>query len=180
MEHTFKLPSFKSGDTITLGELNFYKIKGVDKMYCSYCGRELSEGAKFCDQCGKSVKQKEAENDECQTDDNSIIQASVKTSPQSLEEPEDFEKEDFEKMEDLGESSEVSNPLNPKKIIWFILFVVLVGIVAAVMNSWPNKLHGTYWTDQYFLVDRIEFKIDGNFSDFSYLGGREKGTVKKR
>ena len=121
-------------------------------MYCSHCGKNLPDDAKFCSDCGKPlffpalnkdyINKTETGRERCLRQVNSIARILI---PKRLK--------------------AIFPNVNPIAVIASCLAVFVM--VAAVIGVWiggKHDLSGTYWTTEFFPISQIEFDKSGNFS----------------
>lgn len=93
-------------------------------MYCKYCGKELKEGARFCDRCGQSVRKiKESE------------QAAKHREIKQLQEERLNRKKRLEEKENRHRELKNKNKKQRRSgVVVFILVVLLLGVLAAIVS----------------------------------------------
>lgn len=106
-------------------------------MYCKYCGKELKEGARFCDRCGQSVRKiKESE------------QAAKHREIKQLQEERLNRKKRLEEKENRHRELKNKNKKQRRSgVVVFILVVLLLGVLAAIVSySVVSSTSGTSGT----------------------------------
>jgi len=138
--------------------------------YCTFCGKEIKEGAKFCQQCGKKLKPEATEKTEInkpiqQTQSPATPQPSQQTPPQMTPQP-------------------TSTPMQPKKskkgliiglvavvaVVVVLLIVVLIlfgggitgGNESDFYGTWESNVAGIWTYEMVFNSDKtLEYGLSG-------------------
>lgn len=105
-------------------------------MYCKRCGRKLDESSRFCDRCGKSVKNNSAE----------------KTRKKEIEE---LAQSRIKRNKKLKEQENIKNPkkqgISDRSVIIIILIVIALILFASILityNSWVKSSDNALWRSQ--------------------------------
>ncbi len=105
-------------------------------MYCKRCGRKLDESSRFCDRCGKSVKNNSAE----------------KTRKKEIEE---LAQSRIKRNNKLKEQENINNPkrsgISDKSVIIIILLIVALILLSSILityNAWVKSSNNAIWRSQ--------------------------------
>lgn len=105
-------------------------------MYCKHCGKQIKDGAKFCQYCGQSVERAETPEEPTWTQEPEIEEAEEETawSQEDYTETEDYAETEEEQTEQPESSAKVKPQKSPKPLIAAIsiLCVIILGAGAVV------------------------------------------------
>lgn len=115
-------------------------------MFCSNCGKELDENAKFCPECGTSVSNIETVNNSKVSSEGGTSVSNIETEDNSKVSPEDGSSVSNTETEDDAEKDNVSDKSKDKKSSWGGL------IIATLIFAWNSYviLHNFCVHDGYF------------------------------
>ena len=111
----------------------------MNTMFCTKCGRELRDGAKFCNYCGSEIIKDNPNKSKI----NAYAQIFV---PKAW----------IKRFPNIPAVAFVTS--------YVVVFVLAVTLIAAGVNSASHDLSGTYYYNGRFPVTQITFSKDGTFT----------------
>jgi len=111
----------------------------VSTMFCTKCGRELRDGAKFCNYCGSEIEKNSPDNSKV----NFYAQVFV---PKAW----------IKRFPNVPAIAFVTS--------YVVVFILAITIIVSVANAVSHDLSGTYYYNGRFPVTQISFSKDGTFT----------------